>query len=107
MEVLQVLLEHGVDVHSAIEIPDNAGRTPIYEAIDNHDTPDLVLMITKSRKEGGFDAKVNIMNYSGQTPLFSAAREGHLEVVSALVERCGAKVDLTQGELYKEGDEDI
>lgn len=65
MEVLGVLLEHGVDVHSAIEIPDNAGRTPIYEAIDNHETPDLLLMITKSRKQGGFDAKVNIMNYNG------------------------------------------
>ena len=65
MEVLQVLLEHGVDVHSAIEIPDNAGRTPIYEAIDNHETPELLMLITKSRKQGGFDAKVNIMNYNG------------------------------------------
>lgn len=50
MEVLGVLLEHGVDVHSAIEIPDNAGRTPIYEAIDNHESPELVLLITKPRK---------------------------------------------------------
>lgn len=91
-----------MDVHSAIEIPDNAGRTPIYEAIDNHDTPDMLLLITKSRKEGGFDAKVNIMNYNGQTPLFSAAREGNIEVVKALVENCDAKLDMTQGELYKE-----
>ena len=91
-----------MDVHSAIEIPDNAGRTPIYEAIDNHDTPDMLLLITKSRKEGGFDAKVNIMNYNGQTPLFSAAREGNIEVVKALVENCNAKLDMTQGELYKE-----
>jgi ankyrin repeat protein len=65
IEVLQVLLEHGVDVHSAIEIPDNAGRTPIYEAIDNHESPEILLMITKPRKQGGFDAKVNIMNYTG------------------------------------------
>jgi ankyrin repeat protein len=65
IEVLLVLLEHGVDVHSAIEIPDNAGRTPIYEAIDNHETPEMLLMITKSRKLGGFEANVNISNYSG------------------------------------------
>jgi ankyrin repeat protein len=65
VEVLEVLLEHGIDVHSAIEIPDNAGRTPIYEAIDNHETPDLLLLIAKPRKEGGFEAKVNIMNYNG------------------------------------------
>jgi ankyrin repeat protein len=34
-DVLQVLIEHGVDVHAAIEIPDNGGRTPIFEAVDN------------------------------------------------------------------------
>lgn len=36
IEVVQVLIEHGVDVYSAIEIADNAGRTPIFEAIDNN-----------------------------------------------------------------------
>ena len=82
-----------MDVHSAIEIPDNAGRTPIYEAIDNHETPELLLLITKPRKQGGFDAKVNIMNYNGQTPLFSAAREGNIEVVRALVEDCDARLN--------------
>lgn len=64
-EVLAVLQEHGVDVHSAIEIPDNAGRTPVFEAIDNHDTPEILKLLTKSRKEGGFEAKVNIMSYNG------------------------------------------
>ena len=41
-DVLSVLQEHGVDVHSAIEIPDNAGRTPVFEAIDNHETPEIL-----------------------------------------------------------------
>ena len=95
IEVLHILQEHGVDVHSAIEIPDNAGRTPIFEAVDNHETPEIIQFLTKERKDGGFDAKVNIMNYNGQTPLFSACREGNLQVVKALVEDCGARVDLT------------
>ena len=64
-EVLSVLQEHGIDVHSAIEIPDNAGRTAIFEAIDNHENCDILKLITKSRKEGGFEAKVNILNYNG------------------------------------------
>ena len=52
-------------MHSAIEIPDNAGRTPIFEAIDNHENPEILILLTKPRKEGGFEAKVNIMNYNG------------------------------------------
>ena len=38
---------------------------PIFEAVDNHETPDIIRFITKDRKEGGFDAKINIMNYNG------------------------------------------
>ena len=49
LEVLNILLEHGIDVHGAIEIPDNAGRTPIFEAVDNLETPEIMLMLTKSR----------------------------------------------------------
>jgi len=30
------------------------------------------------------------MSYNGQTPLFSAAREGNIEVIQMLVEKCGA-----------------
>jgi hypothetical protein len=33
--VLETLLAEGVDVYSAIEIADNAGRTPIFEAVEN------------------------------------------------------------------------
>jgi uncharacterized protein len=33
--VLESMLECGVDVYSAIEIADNAGRTPLFEAIEN------------------------------------------------------------------------
>ena len=28
------MLEHGVDVYSAIELADNAGRTPLFEAVE-------------------------------------------------------------------------
>ena len=106
LEVIEVMREFGVDIYSAIEIPDNAGRTPIYEAIDNHETPDILKLLTRPRKEGGFEAKVNILNYNGQTPLFSAAREGNIEIVKVLVEDCHCKVDMTQGELFKEEYED-
>ena len=34
INVLEVMLEHGVDVYSAIEIADNAGRTPLFEAVE-------------------------------------------------------------------------
>lgn len=106
MSVLNVLQEFGVDMLSAIEIPDNAGRTPIYEAIDNHEDPTILKMLTKSRKNGGFEAKVNISNYNGQTPLFAAAREGSMALVKCLVDECKAKVDLTQGELVKDDYDD-
>lgn len=56
LEVITILQEHGVDIHSAIEIPDNAGRTPIFEAVDNLELPHILLLITKDRREGGFGA---------------------------------------------------
>jgi len=64
-EVLQVLIEHGVDVYSAIEIADNAGRTPVFEAIDNNVSAEIIRLLTRKRKEGGFGAKVNVLNYNG------------------------------------------
>jgi hypothetical protein len=33
--VLEAMLAHGVDVYSSIEIADNAGRTPLFEAVEN------------------------------------------------------------------------
>lgn len=97
-----MLQEDGLDIYSAIEIPDNAGRTPIFEAVDNLENPDILLLLTRDRAHGGFGAKVNIMNYNGQTPLFSACREGNFEVVQALIEQCKAEVDLSGGELFKD-----
>ena len=70
----------GVDVYSAIEIADNAGRTPLFEAVENlpDDEPEpnleILDILTKSKKENGFGANPNVCNYSGQTPLFSAVR---------------------------------
>ena len=41
------MLEHGVDVQSAIEIADNAGRTPLFEAVEILAEPDC----SESEKE--------------------------------------------------------
>jgi ankyrin repeat protein len=35
LNVLEAMLEQGVDVYSAIEIADNAGRTPLFEALES------------------------------------------------------------------------
>ena len=91
VNVLEVMLEHGVDVYSAIELADNAGRTPLFEAVELEDdqanqfgimptqpedqanmTSNLIKILTKPRRrqDGGFGAKVNVVNYNGQTPLF-------------------------------------
>lgn len=51
-----MLIEHGVDVYSAIEIADNAGRTPIFEAIDNNASIDMVRLLITKRQEGGLGA---------------------------------------------------
>ena len=63
LDVLQVLVEHGVDVYSAIEICDNAGRTPLFEAIDNNAKPDLLQFLIRKRSKGGFGAYVNVINF--------------------------------------------
>ncbi len=39
VDVLQVFIELGLDIYQAIEVADNAGRTPVFEAIDNNHTP--------------------------------------------------------------------
>ena len=54
-------------MYSAIEIADNAGRTPIFEAVENLDEvpePDLSLLniLTKEKEENGFGANPNVCN---------------------------------------------
>lgn len=39
--------------------------------------------------------------------MFSAAREGNVEVVKTLVDKCGAEVDLNAGELFKDEADEI
>lgn len=96
----------GGDISSAIEIADNAGRTPIFEAVDNNVSPDLLRLLIKKRQkkgnEGGFGAKVNVLNYNGQTPLFSAVREGNMSLVKVLIEFGESEVDLNGGEMVKD-----
>ena len=58
-------MEHGVDVYSAIEIADNAGRTPIFEAVDSNVSADIIRLLTRKRNKGGFGAQVNVINYNG------------------------------------------
>lgn len=77
-QVLETMLGLGVDVYGAIEIADNAGRTPIFEAVENSADDDLdmqmIHILTNKKQNNGFGANPNVVNYSGQTPLFSAAR---------------------------------
>ena len=118
LAVLEVMLEHGVDVYSAIELADNAGRTPLFEAVEMEeenqfgveeegDAPskveNLIRILTKPkrRQDGGFGAKVNITNYGGQTPLFSAIKQGNFAAARTLI-AVGAQADLNGGELVKE-----
>ena len=63
-----------MDVYSAIEIVDNSGRTPIFESVEKeHDLRTIIpseqiiykLAKPKSQPEGGYGAKVNILNYNG------------------------------------------
>jgi hypothetical protein len=80
------MLSLGVDVYSAIEIADNAGRTPLFEAVENmsennESSLQIIKILTNRKNENGFGANPNVVNYSGQTPLFSAARSGSLEAV--------------------------
>ncbi len=54
ISVLESLLANGVDMYSAVEIADNAGRTPLFEAVDNivNDEEKAIQMIdflTRSR----------------------------------------------------------
>lgn len=108
--VLETMLANGVNIYSAIEIADNAGRSPLFEAVENLNGEDnasaiqIIDILTKDRQDGGFGANPNVVNYNGQTPLFAAARLGSLLAVKALI-LAGAKPDLTNGELVKPDDE--
>ena len=65
------MLGLGIDIYSAIEIADNAGRTPIFEAVENinEEEPQLTLeiikILTNKKSENGFGANPNVLNYSG------------------------------------------
>jgi ankyrin repeat protein len=110
LEVLLKILSIGADFISAIEIADNAGRTPLFEAIDNNVHEELLKMLLMKRAknpiEGGFGAKVNVLNYNGQTPVFSAVREGNIELLKVLVESGSAEVDKNAGEMVKDDAEE-
>ena len=58
--------------------------------------------VKKSANESGLGAKVNVLNYNGQTPLFSAVREGNMELIRILVEEGDADVDMNGGEMIKD-----
>lgn len=49
LDVLRVLIEEGIDVQAAIEVSDNAGRTPLYEAIDSNASASLVSFLIRKR----------------------------------------------------------
>jgi hypothetical protein len=47
------MLGLGIDVYSAIEIADNAGRTPLFEAVENmdDDTPPMEMIKILTNKK--------------------------------------------------------
>jgi hypothetical protein len=48
--VLKMLLQiGGGDITSGIEIADNAGRTPIFDAVDNGANAELIRLLIKKR----------------------------------------------------------
>ena len=101
----------GGDITSGIEIADNAGRTPIFETVDNDASPELMRLIIKKRvkksaTESGLGSKVNVLNYNGQTPLFSAVREGNMELIRILIEEGEADSDMNGGEMIKDDSEE-
>jgi len=69
--VLETMLANGINIYSAIEIADNTGRTPLFEAVENLNGEDhasaiqIIDILTKDRQEGGFGAHPNIINYNG------------------------------------------
>ena len=76
MGVLEVMREQGVDVYSAMELADNAGRTPLFETVEKEGdlrtiiSPEsMIKILTKPKNsqdgQGGYGAKVNVLNYNG------------------------------------------
>ena len=47
-----------------------------------------------------------MLNYKGQSPLFSAVREGNMELIKILVENGLTEADLNGGEMIKDDSED-
>ena len=63
------MLGMGVDVYSAIEIADNAGRTPLFDAVESMDddrpSMEIIKILTNKKQDNGFGANPNVINYSG------------------------------------------
>jgi hypothetical protein len=65
------MLALGVDVYTAIEIADNSGRTPLFEAVEdlNDSTIDkkleLIDILTRHKSQNGFQVNTNVVNYNG------------------------------------------
>lgn len=69
-----------------LDIPDNAGRTPLFEAIEHN-------MITISRMLVRKGVRVNVADFSGHSPLYCAVRDGNETITQILVESGKAKPD--------------
>ncbi|KAF7914964.1 hypothetical protein EAE99_010385 [Botrytis elliptica] len=85
-EMVEFLLQNGMDPNLRHSMPGYQGWTPLFHAASNgHKT--IVELLLKNGAE--IDAKCD----SGLTPLYEAGSQGHMTVVKLLLEK-GGKVDL-------------
>lgn len=61
--MLEGMLGLGIDVYAGVEIADNAGRTPIFEAVENPKNIHILQILLKSKACGGFGANPNVIDY--------------------------------------------
>ena len=97
LDILELLIKCSVD----IDVADNAGRTPLFEAIESGNIKIAKLLINNG-------VRLNITDYSGHTPLYWASREGNEEIVKILIKESKIKVDhFSNSSTSKEFNDDI
>ncbi|KJV73780.1 ankyrin repeat domain-containing protein [Orientia tsutsugamushi] len=85
IELLQHLIDHGIDVNTA----DHCGNTALHVASNNRNTSILKLLLDNN-------ANPNLQNCKGNTPLHLATANGHIDIIRLLLNH-GSDVNLPSG----------